>query len=545
MRTTPSTRRWWALTAVILAVLAVGLDSTILAVALPTLATALHATESDLEWFSSGYLLALAAAMLPIGLFGDRFGRKRVMLVSLLLFGVGSAACAFARSPSMFIVARVIVGVAGAGVIVMALSALTVLFTEEERPRAVGVWAAANFLSFPIGPILGGWLLTHYWWGWVFLMNVPVALVGLLATLTLVPESRAPERPGLDPLGIATSIGGLVGLTYGMIEAGQSGWGDAHAVIPMAAGVALLIGFFGWERMLSRRPEGQPLVDLALFRSAAFTWGVILMAILVLAMIGVLFTMPQYFQGIQATDALGSGIRLLPLVGGLMLGALPADRLARLAGAKLTVAAGFVLLAAGMLIGSRTTVGSSVVFVAGWMALVGLGMGITLATSASAALSEIAAERSGVGSAVMQALQKIGGPFGTAIMGSVLSSAYLSRLHLDGLPPAVAVAVRESIFSGVAVAQKLHAPALLRMVRTAFVDGMDISLVVAAGIAAAGMLLALVFLPSRGARQVGAAVPVAPAGAVAGAELGERSNPAPYPAETQRGEVAHDGVARG
>src|SRR3974390_3439811 len=168
-------RRWWALGALSLAVLAVGLDATVLSVALPTLATALHASESDLQWFTSGYLLVLAAAMLPAGLLGDRYGRKKVMLPSLILFGVGSVACAYAPSAGAFIAARMVLGLAGAGIIVMALSALTVLFTKEERPRAVGIWAAANFLALPLGPILGGWLLTHYWWGWGLLVKIPVA----------------------------------------------------------------------------------------------------------------------------------------------------------------------------------------------------------------------------------------------------------------------------------------------------------------------------------------------------------------------------------
>ena len=225
--------------------------------------------------------------------------------------------------------ARVLMGLAGAGVIVMAISALTILFNKEERPKAVGIWAAANFLALPIGPILGGWLLTHYWWGWVFLINVPVALVGLAAVVALVPESRPSERPGLDLTGVAISAAGLVAVTYGLIEAGQEGWSDLGAIGFMVAGIALLAGFFGWERRLSRRPDGQPLLDLTLFRSASFTWGVILAAMPVLAMIGVLFTMPQYFQGVLGSDAVGSGLRLLPLIGGLVVGAVPADRIVR------------------------------------------------------------------------------------------------------------------------------------------------------------------------------------------------------------------------
>ena len=510
------TRKWWALGALTLAVLAVGLDGTILSVAIPTLANALHATESDLQWFSSGYLLVLAAAMLPMGLLGDRFGRKRIMLGSLLLFGVGSAACAFAPTAEAFIVARCVLGVAGAGIIVMAISALTVLFTKEELPTAVGIWGAANFIALPIGPILGGWLLGHYWWGWVFLMNVPVALIGLIAALALVPESRATVRPGLDPLGIVLSAGGLASVTYGFVEAGRNGWGDAGAVIPISSGLTALVGFFLWESWLGRRPGGQPMVDLSLFRSMPFTWGVILMAILVLAMTGVLFTMPQYFQGVLGTDAMGSGVRLLPLVGGLVVGAGLASRVARRVGAKIMVALGFALVAAGMLIGAHTSVTSGDGFIAAWMTLNGLGLGITFATSATAALAEIPAERSGVGSAMMQALQKTGGPLGVALLGSVLNTVYLNHLHLIGLPTAAASAVRGSLFGGNAVAAKLHSPTLLTMVHTAFVNGMDASLILAAGIAGCGLILTLIFLPQRtpaiGAKQ---AVPVVGTGAAA------------------------------
>lgn len=493
-------RRWWALAAVTLAVLAVGLDGTVLSVALPTLATALHASEADLQWFSSGYLMVVAAAMLPAGLLGDRYGRKKVMLIALALFGAGSAACAYAPSAAVFIAARAVLGLAGAGVIVMAVSALTVLFSEEERPKAVGVWAAANFLSVPIGPILGGWLLTHHWWGWVFLMNVPVALVGLLAAFVLVPESRAPEEPALDPVGMAASAAGLVAVTYGLIEAGTRGWGAAAALVPMGAGLAALAGFVLWERRLSRLPGGRPLVDPELFRSASFTWGVILMALAVLAMIGVLFTMPQYFQGVAGTDPMGSGLRLLPMVGGLIVGALPADRVALRVGSGGTVALGSAVLAAGLVAGAATGVGSSVGYVAVWMAVAGAGMGLAMATAASAALTELPQERSGVGSAVLQAVKNVGGPFGTAILGSVLNVAYQGGVAgaVAGLPRPAAAAVRQSVFAGIAVAQRVGSAALAASVRGAFVLGLDQVLWVSAAIAVAGAVLAVAFLP-RGA----------------------------------------------
>ena len=491
------TGRWWAMGAMTLGVLAVGLDGTILSVALPTLATSLHASETDLQWFTSGYLLVLAAAMLPAGLLGDRYGRKRVMLAALALFGVGSIACAASPSPGAFIAARVVLGGAGAGVIVMALSALPVLFSEKERPRAVSIWAAANFLAFPIGPILGGWLLTNFWWGWVFLMNVPVAALGLLAVTALVPESRASERPDLDPVGMAISTTGLVAMTYGLIQAGSDGWGDVRALGPIFLGLAVLAAFFLWERRLGSQPGGQPLVDLALFRSASFTWSVILVAVGVVSMIGVLFLMPQYFQGVLGLDAQTSGVRLLPLVLGLVVGVVPADRLAAKVGAKITVALGFVILGAGLTVAATMSLDTGAGLVAAWMAIVGLGMGLAFATTAAAALSELSPERSGIGSAVLQAVNKLGGPFGAAVLGSALNSAYQDRLHLAGLPPAAAHGIRNSVFTGDAVAHQLHSATLLRSVHEAFLHGMDVAFIVSVGIALIGLLLTLIFLPSK------------------------------------------------
>jgi EmrB/QacA subfamily drug resistance transporter len=357
-------RRWLTFGAIVLGVLAVGLDVTVLSVALPTLAGALKASESQLQWFSAGYALVLGAAMLPAGLLGDRYGRKRVMVGGLILFGLGSIACACAPSPDAFIAARLLLGLAGAALTVMALSMITVLFSEEERPRAVGIWSAANFLAFPIGPILGGWMLANFWWGWVFLINVPVVLVGLFVVAWLVPETRSARRPGIDVLGIATSSAGLALVTYGLIEAGLNGWSDARAVGPILAGLVMLAAFVVWERVVANRPDGQPLFDLRLFRSAAYTWGVILAAVGMMTLVGLLFTMPQYFQAILGTDAQGAGFRLLPVIGGMVVGAVLADRLLARIGPKLTVGLGFLIGAAAMLAGSTTAIGSGDGFMA-------------------------------------------------------------------------------------------------------------------------------------------------------------------------------------
>jgi MFS transporter, DHA2 family, multidrug resistance protein len=490
-------RKWWALAGLSLGVLAVGLDATVLSVALPTLAVSLHASATDLQWFVSAYTLALAVALLPGGLLGDRFGRKKVMIIALSVFGLGSLACAYSPNAGAFIAARTVLGLAAGAMIPLVLSVVAVMFTDQERTRAVGIWAAANFLALPIGPILGGWLLANYWWGWVFLMNLPVVVIGLVAVTLLVPESRADTRPGLDLVGIVTSCGGLAVLIYGFIAAGQYGWSSPTAILAIVAGAAVLVAFATWELHLTRRPGGQPLVDLSLFKSARFTWGTILQAFGIFAMFGLLFAAPQFFQAILGVSAMGSGVRLLPLMAGLALGAGLADQVARRVTAKLTVALGFALLAAGLVLGATMTAASGDAFIATWTAISGVGFGLALATAASAALVDLPKENAGVGSAVMQSVQKAGAPLSAAVLGSVIASGYHSQLPLAGLPAATAGAVRSSVFAGIAVARRLGSPALLESVRAAFVHGITLMLWVSAGLAVVAVVLALLFLPWR------------------------------------------------
>jgi DHA2 family multidrug resistance protein-like MFS transporter len=485
-------RKWWALAGLSLGVLAVGLDATVLSVALPTLAVSLHASAADLQWFISAYTLALAVALLPGGLLGDRFGRKKVMIIALSIFGLGSLACAYSPNAAAFIAARTVLGLAAGAMIPLVLSVVAVMFSDAERTKAVGIWAAANFLALPIGPILGGWLLSNYWWGWVFLMNLPVVVIGLVAVTVLVPESRAASRPGLDPAGIVTSCAGLAVLVYGFIAAGQYGWSSPAAICAIVAGVALLAAFAWWELHLTRIPAGQPLVDLGLFRSARFTWGTILQAFGIFAMFGLLFAAPQFFQAILGVTAMGSGLRLLPLMAGLALGAGLADRLARRLTGKLTAALGFAVLAAGLVLGTTMTAASGTTFIAAWTAISGLGFGLALATAASAALVDLPKENAGVGSAVMQAVQKTGAPLSAAVLGSVVAWGYHSQLTLAGLPAATVSAVRGSVFAGIAAA-----PALLASVRSAFVHGITAMLWVSAGLAVVAVAVALLFLPWR------------------------------------------------
>src|SRR6516225_11581595 len=431
-------KKWWALGGLTLGVLAVGLDATVLSVALPTLARDLHASATDLQWFVSAYTLALAVGLLPGGLLGDRYGRKKVMMITLAAFGAGSLACAYSPNSAAFIAARTFLGLSAGFMIPLVLSIVTVMFVDEERTKAVSIWAAANFLALPIGPIIGGWLLSNYWWGWVFLMNLPVVVIGLIAVVTLVPESRAEQRPGLDPVGMMASCCGLAVLIYGFIAAGQYGWSSPNAIAGIAGGALILAGFVAWELRLTRRAGGQPLMDLGLFRSARFTWGTILQAFGIFAMFGLLFAAPQFLQAILGVSAMGSGLRLLPLMVGLAVGAILADRVAQRLTTKLTAALGFGLLTVGLALGATMTTASGDAFIATWTAITGLGFGLSLATAAATALVDVPKENAGVGSAVMQAVQKTGAPLSAAILGSVLAAAYQSQLHLANLPAATA-----------------------------------------------------------------------------------------------------------
>src|SRR5882757_9089317 len=223
---THSSRRWWALIAIAASVLVVGLDLTVLNLALPTMAVSLHASTGDLQWIVDAYSLVLAALILPAGLLGDRYGRKRVLLIALVLFGVSSLACAYASSAGELIAARAVLGVGAAAIFPLALSVLPVLFAPEERQRAVAAIAGASMLSFPIGPIVGGYLLSHFWWGSVFLINVPIVVIAITAVVMLLPESRSARRPSIDLQGLVVSTVGLVALTYGLIKAGKDGWSD-------------------------------------------------------------------------------------------------------------------------------------------------------------------------------------------------------------------------------------------------------------------------------------------------------------------------------
>src|ERR1700761_7729859 len=269
-------RRWWALIAVAMSMLCVGLDLTVLNLALPTIANSLHASTSDLQWFNDAYSLVLAAAVLPAGMLGDRLGRNKGLMTSLAVFGISSAACASATPAGAPIAAGSALGLGAAAIMPVALAIIPVLFEPAERQKATAVMASTIFLSFPIGPLVGGALLDNFWWGSVFLINVPVVVFALIAVAFLMPESRSTERPRLDLVGVLISSVGLIALTYGFIKAGQDGWTDPAARGAIAAGAVLLPGLIGWERRLTAssaqpgprargRARVRPLIELPLF----------------------------------------------------------------------------------------------------------------------------------------------------------------------------------------------------------------------------------------------------------------------------------------
>jgi len=546
------TRRWWALAALALSVLVVGLDLFVLNLALPTLSSDLHASSGDLQWFVDAYSLVLAAALLPAGLLGDRFGRRKLLTGALILFGLASLGCAYSASSGELIAARAMLGLAAAVILPLSLGVIPVLFTAAERPRAIAIVGGATFLGYPVGPILGGWLLDHFWWGSVFLINVPVVVIAVIAVTLLMPESRSEQRPGVDVIGVLISSAGLSALTYGLIRAGQAGWSDPAAVTTMAAGVVALAAFAAWERGVTRRAAGQPLVDVTLFRSAGFTWGTLLSTMVSFALFGIIFAMPQYFLDVRGLNSLSAGERLLPLIGGLAAGLIAGQRLqsprksaaggqtngapanrapldgapangapangAPLVNAKVLVAGGFGIMAVALAVGAGTSVHSGTGFAAAWFAVTGLGLGFAMPTALNAALGALSPERSGSGSALITAMRQVGGTIGVAVLGTVLASVYRGQLHLTGLTAAAATAARGSVAGGVAVARAAGSGPLLTAVHTAYVHGMDVMLWACGGIAAAAALLALAFLPRQADAQdpasaLGQAAVATPAGA--------------------------------
>ncbi|MEV6969980.1 MFS transporter [Hamadaea sp. NPDC051192] len=474
--------RWWILAVLALSVLVIGLDGTVLNVALPTLADDLDAGTDDLQWIVDSYIVVFAVALLPAGLLGDRHGRKRWLIAGLLLFGAASAVAAYAESVPQLVAARAVMGLGAALIMPLTMSVLPVVFDRAERPRAIATWSIAVALGVPIGPVLGGYLLDHFHWGSIFLINIPVVVVAVLAAAVLLPESRDPHAQRVDLPGAVLSVAGLGAFVYGVILAPVEGWATAFPWI--AAGVVVL-GLF-WIR-LGR--SAYPLIDRRLFADRNFLWGSLAATAASFAMMGVLFVVPQYLAARMRYDALGVGVRLLPMIGGLIVAARLGTRVAARLGARVVVSAGLAVAAAGLGLGALTGRADGYAWTALWLTVLGFGLGLCMPSAMDAVLASLPEGKSGVGSGAVQAMRQVGGALGVAALGSLLSAVYTARLDTSGLPPAVASAAEESVLAAVRVPNLDAVPA--------FLAGMSAVLAVSGAVVLLGAVLSALFLPGR------------------------------------------------
>jgi EmrB/QacA subfamily drug resistance transporter len=498
-------RRWATLAVLSLSLVIIGLDNTILNVALPTLVRELDATASELQWIVDAYVLVFAGLLLTMGALGDRFGRKLALNTGLVIFGVASVAAAFSGSATALIAARAAMGVGGALIMPSTLSIITNVFEGKERGRAIAAWAAVAGLGIILGPIIGGWLLEHFWWGSIFLINVIVVVVALGLGAFLVPESKDPRATPLDPLGAVLSIGGLLALVYAIIEAPSKGWTDPVIVGGFAV-AALLIGVFLWWETQTEHP----MLRLSFFENPRFSAASAAITLVFFAMFGTIFLLTQYLQFVLGFTPLEAGIRVMP-VATLIVAAPLSARFNERFGTKIVVSIGLVIVAGALAVLATIGVETGYGRVALAIALLGVGMGTAMAPATDSIMGSLPLAKAGVGSAMNDTTRQIGGALGVAILGSVLAWSYSSSMEpaVAGLPAEAARVASDSIGGAIAVAAQVGdvAESLLQAARVAFIDGMNIAVLLAAGVALAGAVLTWIFLPARPVEVVSDAQP--------------------------------------
>ena len=459
-------RRWLILPVLCLSLFLVVVDNTIVNVALPTLSRELSASTSQLQWIVDAYSLVFAGLLLAFGSFGDRYGRKGALQIGLVLFAATSVAAGLTTSAPQLIAARAAMGVGAALVFPATLAILTNVFVDPvERAKAIGVWSAVSGLAVALGPLTGGWLLEHFSWGSIFLVNVPVVVVALAAGHRLIPKTRDPDAGRLDPNGLVLSITAILLLVYTVIEAPKHGWGDGLTIAGFVGSAVLITAFVAWEL---RRDH--PMLDVRVFRNARFSAASGAVACAFFALFGFIFLMTQYFQVVRGYSTLSAGLHTLPFAVASAIAAPLAARLALKIGTKIVVAGGLTLMTAGFVwVSSLTPTSPYWTVVAVQAAMIGAGLTLTLAPSTEAILGSLPREKAGVGSAVNDTTRELGGTIGVAVVGSVFASLYGPEIvrRLRGLPiPAPALeAARQSV--------------------------------VAAGVTAAAAVAALAFLPAR------------------------------------------------
>lgn len=491
-------RRWLILAVLCFSLLVIVLDNSILNVALPTIQKDLDASSSDLQWIVDSYTLVFAGLLLTAGSLGDRFGRRGALQIGFALFGIGSIASALVGSAGALIATRAFMGVGGALIMPATLSIITNVFPAHERPKAIGAWAGVAGLGGALGPLTGGFLVQHFSWGSVFLVNIPIVVVGVIAGFVLIPTSKDPNAPRLDPLGALLSIVSLSIILYAIIEAPDQGWGSSGTVTKLVVGLVLLAVFIVWELRTDH-----PMLDVRFFEKPRFTASAAAITLVFFAMFGSLFLQTQYFQFVLGYSPLETGIRMLPFAAAMMITAPLSSRVVQRIGTKFTVAIGLGLVTTGLvaLTGLQADTPYGNIF---WrLMLMSAGMGFTMAPATESVMGSLPIFKAGVGSAVNDTTRQIGGALGVAIVGSVLATTYSDRMGpiLSTLPPA-ASAAGNSIGAAQAIARSLPeqmagvSTALIAASKSAFVTAMHQGVLVAAAATLLGVVLVLVFLPA-------------------------------------------------
>ena len=518
-------RRWAILSVLIVGLLAIVIDNTVLNVALKTIAEprgGLGASQSQLEWAINSYTLVFAGLLFTFGVIGDRFGRKRLLMIGLALFGIGSLLSAYAHSPDQLIAARAAMGFGGAAVMPQTLSIISNVFEPGERARAIGIWASAVGIGIATGPVLAGLLLSHFWWGSVFLINVPVTVAGAIAVAILVPESRNPDPGKIDYLGVLLSVAGLVLVVYGIVQGGDTGsWVRGDVLGPLFGGLAVL-GVFAWHEARISHPS----LDVRLFADRRLSASVGAIALLFFGMGGVFFFTSFYLQNVRGYSALDAGLLTVPFAAGQLLMAPRSAGLVQRFGPKVVGTTGMAVMAAALagyaLLGTATPIWTLAVI----FAIQGGGVGVAMPSATAAVMDVLPRERAGAGSALTNTSRQIGVALGVAVLGSILAQAYRSQLQpsLSALPSSVRGVASQSIAATQAAAQHLGAAGrgLLGPADASFTHAMHVTALVAALIALAGAMVVLRWMPGLGSRAA------APAAAPTAAE--------DVPAE--RGEIA-------
>jgi EmrB/QacA subfamily drug resistance transporter len=499
-------RRWYTLLVLCLSLMVIGLDNTVLNVAIPTLAKpvasgGLNAAGSELQWIVDAYTIVFAGLLLTAGSLGDRFGRYRCLALGLVIFGTGSAISAAASSATVLIVTRGLMGIGGAFIMPATLSILTNVFQDNrERAKAIGVWAGVSAVGVGFGPIAGGFLLTHFWWGSVFLVNVPIVIAALVLGYVFIPESKDPSGPRLDPIGALLSIAGLVALLWGIIEGPSKGWTSTSELASFAV-AAVVLGTFGWWELHC----SEPMLDMHYFRNRRFSAASGAVTITFLTLFGTIFLLTQYFQSVLGYSTMKAGAMLVPQAILMMFFAPLSTRWVHRFGNKLVVVFGMLVVTGTLLAMSSFQTNSSVFHVIAITSFLGFGMAHVMPAATESIMGSLPREKAGVGSAMNDTTRQVGGAVGVGLLGSILSSRYASHVTsgLRGIAPASLVdRAKDSIGSALGVAQNDPAAQSIRTqitstARSSFVSGMHTTLYLAAFIVILGALAVFKFLPAR------------------------------------------------